>query len=216
MPWFPPGPTGVNQGITYVFRDTGTGWVQESRVLAPEPGAEHVFGSAAATDGTRLAVGATGTAQSGPGTGSAYVYEVLDPGCPTGLVTGAPGFSVALGGSVGFFLNAGSARAGGVYLVLGSLSGTSPGFVLDGLTIPLNPDAYLVISATAAGTAPFVDTVGVLGALGTGNAAFAAPPGLPASLVGTVVHHAFLTVALAGGIPTVAFASEAEALTLFP
>jgi hypothetical protein len=50
--------------------------------------------------------------------------------------------SVGAGGTQVLALDACSASRGGVLLLLGSASGTSPGIAAGALTISLNPDAY--------------------------------------------------------------------------
>jgi hypothetical protein len=103
--------------------------------------------------------------------------------------TGA--LSIASGGSVQFSLQAGPSQAGALHLLLGSLSGTVPGVPLDGLLLPLVPDAYLGL--TLAGSGPLVGALGLLDASGKGSATLLLPAGAIApSLAGLLVHHAFV------------------------
>lgn len=87
------------------------------------------------------------------------------------------------------------------YLMLGSLSGTGPGFSSNGVFIPLNWDAYF--SAAIAGQTASV-TVGELGLLdgnGAARAGFVAGAGiLPFSLVGQTLHQSILAFNGLGGL----------------
>jgi len=120
--------------------------------------------------------------------------------------------SVSGGGTQELTLDAGPAHAGKLYLVAGSLSGTSPGTPLPLVTVPLNQDSYLVLSITKANQAPFVNTFGVLDGQGRGSAAIALPPGTGiVGLAGLTAHHAF--VALDPVTAAAEFASNAVPLT---
>lgn len=97
------------------------------------------------------------------------------------------------GGTVSFDLIAGRPAAGLPYLLLGSASGTAPGFQLGGLHVPLNPDFLLAASAQGAGSGMFVNTFGVLGPLGRGAAALALPGGaVPVAGRGLDLDFAFV------------------------
>jgi hypothetical protein len=96
--------------------------------------------------------------------------------------------SVAVGGAQQLAIDVGPANAG-LYFVLGSTSGTTPGFDL-GLHYPLNIDQYLVSSWVgdlrlgAAGGIGFTDAAG--------NATFdlSVPPGSLSAFAGLTLHHA--------------------------
>ncbi len=108
------------------------------------------------------------------------------------LSTSVASLSVAAGGTQPFDLHAGPAFAGATYLVIGSLSGTSPGFVYDGLLVPLNPDTYTLLSTGSPNLAPLVNTFANLDASGAASAAFSTPAGaLPSALVGISVAHVY-------------------------
>ncbi|QDU68114.1 YncE family protein [Engelhardtia mirabilis] len=130
------------------------------------------------------------------------------------LTVDVDSISVSAGGVQSLCLDAGAGAAGQLYLVLGSASGSSPGLVLDGVTIPLNLDAYLLFTLDLAGSAPFVGTFGLLDGLGEGSASIALPPGTDPALAGVSVIHAF--VAADAFFGTVTFASNAVGLTLVP
>ncbi len=94
-------------------------------------------------------------------------------------------------------------------IVVGSLSGTSPGFGLGALHVPLNVDSYTAWMLGAANTGPFAGTFGTLDALGRAGASLVLPP-LPAALAGLRFDH--LAFAIAGGEPGAV--SNAVPLTL--
>jgi hypothetical protein len=82
----------------------------------------------------------------------------------------------------GLRLEAGKSFANKAYVLLFSLSGTSPGFVLPGgLRVQLNPDPAMSFLLGLAGTTLAPGTVGVLDSQGSGKAGLdlgAVPPGL--------------------------------------
>lgn len=88
---------------------------------------------------------------------------------------------------------AGAARANQLYLMLGSLSGTSPGFDYGGLHIPLVNDFWFGISQQNANSAVYLNSMGTLDNDGRGAVAFALPWNA-SFVVGARFHHAVLTV----------------------
>jgi hypothetical protein len=128
------------------------------------------------------------------------------------LVGVPPTISAATGGVQDLYLNAGPAHAGGTYLLVGSLSGTSPGIpVGPGQVFPLNPDSYLTHTLTNPNAPPLASSFSTLDANGRGAASFTLPTGFP-GLAGSTAHHAFAVLSLAG----VDFISVAEPLTFLP
>ena len=121
--------------------------------------------------------------------------------------------SIGSGGTANFALNAGAGAASSFYLMLGSVSGTSPGLAVDGFNLPLNVDAYLIYSLLNSTGPLYVNFLSVLSPEGFGSAAFVLPTGASPSLAGTTFHHAFATLGLAG---QVTFTSNAEAFELVP
>jgi len=99
--------------------------------------------------------------------------------------------STSAGGMVEFDLVAGSAKAGDLYLVMGSLSGTSPGIDYQGFNLPLNLDGYFLYTVNHASGATLPGSFGVLDGLGNGAAALVVPPGVTGPATGQAVHHAF-------------------------
>jgi hypothetical protein len=95
------------------------------------------------------------------------------------------------GGSVEFFIDAGAANAGRVYLLAGSASGTEPGTPLPGglATIPLNRDWLTNYILGHLNTSMFTDFSGRLDASGRARASLNLPP-VPAH-GGTVMDYAY-------------------------
>jgi len=146
---------------------------------------------------------------------------VLDTceGAPIGgqqatLMAGAQQVSVSTGGSVLFHLLAGPAAAGQAYQLLGSMTGTVPGTVVGGLTLPLNSqnDPWFVLTQMVFEPAILQDTVGVFDATGHAHATIYVPP-VP-FLLGLQLHHALLVTDAVTGAPLMV--SNAVPLTLVP
>jgi hypothetical protein len=100
-------------------------------------------------------------------------------------------FQVTVAGTQNMTIHGGSANAGRNYWVFGSITGTSPGVTLGGVTIPLNPDPYTDLTILLANTGPLVKTRGVLDAQGTATAQITGGP-VGASALGVVLYHAAL------------------------
>lgn len=120
--------------------------------------------------------------------------------------------TAAAGGVQNLSLAAGAAQGGKFFLILGSLSGTTPGLPLaPGVTLPLNLDSYtnLLLSSGSLVLAPangFLDVNGRASAVLT-------LPSLPAVVGPLTVHHAFLALGIFPVI-SVDFASNPVALVL--
>lgn len=125
------------------------------------------------------------------------------------LSTTVGAISLGQGGGVPFALDAGTDNAGDLYLMLGSLSGSSPGIPIDGIVLPLVQDAYTLFSLQSANLPPFANSLGFLDACGRSNAALTLPGGLSPALAGTVAQHAFFTLDSTGGTFAPVFASNA-------
>ena len=141
---------------------------------------------------------------------------------PEGAAGGAPALdawyerlSISSGGFQGLILDAGPAQAGGLYLVLGSASGTTPGLAVDGLNLPLNFDPYLNATLSNLNQGPYVRTLGFLDAKGRADAQIRIPRGaVSPNAAGTILHHAFAVLDPATG--ALAFTSQAVPLELIP
>lgn len=119
------------------------------------------------------------------------------------LSVDAQSLSISTGGVQALSLHAGPSHAGDSYWMLGSITGSSPGIGAGSVQIPLNPDAYFLITATTPTSGAVSPALGVLGPQGDAQATFPLPSGLPAALAGLRVHHAFLALDPAGFISDV-------------
>lgn len=143
-----------------------------------------------------------------PFSGRVYLMHGIDA-----YLQGAPDtVSLFLGNPQSLTLRAGPLHAGDLYAIAGSLSGTTPGFALGSLHIPLNLDAYFFLSVGPA--TPLVGGIGFLGAHGEATASFDLPFGVNPALAGLSVHHAFVTLDLATG--AIQVASNAVKATFVP
>ncbi|MEM7309102.1 MAG: zinc metalloprotease [Planctomycetota bacterium] len=110
---------------------------------------------------------------------------------PQALSGDVVSLSVGSGGSLALALDAGAAQAGARYLLLGSISGTSPGVPVGGFVLPLNQDAYFTLTANSPNQPPLAGSLAFLDGAGKSSASFTLPAGLGA-LLGLTVHHAYL------------------------
>jgi hypothetical protein len=118
--------------------------------------------------------------------------------CPL-LAASPPTISVAAGGTQTMALNAGRASANSLYLVVGSTSGTSPGTFVGPVFVALNtPDFYFTFTLNTPNSPFLPDSAGFLDLDGHALAHLILPPGLPASLAGVTVNHAYGAVTPAG------------------
>jgi hypothetical protein len=121
--------------------------------------------------------------------------------------------SLSAGGTYAMSLAPGASRSGDTYLVLGSLSGSTPGFDLGALHVPLNIDPYFLFTLKSPGAPPLAGSLGVLDGAGHATCTLTLPPGTAPSLAGVTIHHAFGLLNLAiGGADYVSNAIELELL----
>lgn len=126
------------------------------------------------------------------------------------LTTSKHELGAAAGGTASFALTVPS-HPTQLYFLLGSASGTTPGIAIDGVLVPLNPDAYTFALLQAPNQPPFQGTLGVLDASGKAQAGITLPPGVATALVGLSVQHAF--VVFSGAVVA---ASNAVPLSIVP
>lgn len=144
----------------------------------------------------------------GAGVGTVTPLEVTVESLSTNTNT----MSMAAGGVVTLNLDAGLANAGLVYLVVGSLSGTTPGTVIDGLVLPLNWDAFTGYTLNFPNNAPYSNSLGFLDGFGTGTCTINVPGGAFPALAGLTIYHAF---GVSNGA-NVVLTSNAQSLQLLP
>jgi hypothetical protein len=119
--------------------------------------------------------------------GDAFVAKVA-----MALAVDAYEVSAGTGGTIEFALNAGASKANRNYLLLGSISGTVPGFTLPGgfATLPLNWDGFTDVVLLLINTPIFSNFLASLDGLGRGTAKLNAPP-LPPNFVGLTMYYAY-------------------------
>jgi hypothetical protein len=130
---------------------------------------------------------------------------------PATLARDVANISLSSGGVQNLTLDAGSKYAGAVFWVLGSASGTLPGFQARNVLIPLNPDSYTNYTLTNINVGPLLPSLGVLDGQGKATASLALPAGASPGLVGLTAHHAYVLLT-----PNLEFASNSASVTLIP
>lgn len=124
---------------------------------------------------------------------------ILDLYTATSLTASPRRLSISRPGDQIFSLDAGAARAGRSYFLLGTLAGPWPGFRAGTCHVPLNVDPYLFFTALNPNQAPLSNSAGTLDGQGKASARFTVLPALFGPLVGLTVHHAY-GVTNAGGL----------------
>jgi hypothetical protein len=109
------------------------------------------------------------------------------------LTSDVTSLSAAAGGTVAFDLFGPTETPPASYLLLASISGTSPGITVANVVVPLNLDAVVLLSYTLRNGANFVNTDGVLASDGTQSAQFVAKAGQLTPLIGLDLDFAWLT-----------------------
>lgn len=96
------------------------------------------------------------------------------------------------GGSVDFAIDAGPANAGRKYMIVGGITGSTPGMPLPGnmVTLPVNWDLFSDLEMMLLNTVVFSDFMGFLDAEGMGAAQMNLPP-LPPGSEGTIITLAY-------------------------
>jgi hypothetical protein len=141
--------------------------------------------------------------------GARFLWSLDGAGWPS-LLALSGALSVQGGGDPIYCSNTGSGRAGGLYRLLGTTSGSSPGIPLGSFVLPLNAGGYFAFTRANANAPPLSKPLGILLADGQGTARFTLPPGSPPSLAGIAAHHASIAVDL----PTLAVALASNAVPL--
>jgi outer membrane protein assembly factor BamB len=130
------------------------------------------------------------------------------------LISGPSSLSLAQPVPLQLLLDRPQSAAGQAYLVLGSLSGTSPGLPLPGgLTLPLVADALTTLWLASPNLPPFSNGLGLLSPSGDARATLTLPSGLSPTLAGLTAHHAFVEFTPTGDLT---YASPATAAGIVP
>ena len=146
--------------------------------------------------------GVTGTDFDGDGNPDACVAPPLN--------VDVTELSLSAGGAQTFTLT--SPQVGDVYVMVGSLSGTSPGVVAGSLAVPLNADSYTIWLLNNLSSPALTHFVGVI--TGSDTSMLTIPAGYSPSLVGVVANHLYLTID--AGTGTFTTVSNPVPLTLVP
>lgn len=152
--------------------------------------------------------------------------------CPMGLFPGTPAgsdldlcinpelladrftISLSAGGSQVLTLATEQNKAGWIYWMFGSAAGTSPGMNFGaGVILPLNSDPLFWFTVNKPFASIFGGFLSVLDVNGEGSATLTLPPGLPPTLAGVTIHHAYLATPT---FPGADFASHPESVLLVP
>lgn len=101
--------------------------------------------------------------------------------------------SLAAGGTQTLSLDSGASAANRFYIVLGSLTGTSPGIPLGpGLELPTVFDAYWSLTLTQPNQPPLGNSFNLLDGSGQNTMTFTLPPGTNPALSGFTFYHAYV------------------------
>ena len=119
--------------------------------------------------------------------GSARVFS----GRKLSLWTDTHSFSVAQADIQTLTIDASAGNKNAMYWLFGSVTGTSPGVSLGGVTVPLQPDAWTDLTIQLANSAALVNTKGTLDANGMATSQIQGAP-VGASFIGIVFYHAAL------------------------
>ena len=134
------------------------------------------------------------------------------PLCDTQLFAEPLSMSIGAGGTQNLVVDADSAFGGGLYLVLGSASGTVPG-IPGSPALPLNPDAYFTFTLTNPNSL-MTSSLGFLDAGGKAYPAFSlAPAAISPALAGLTLNH---SAVIFDGALVPALATNPEPLTFQP
>lgn len=120
-------------------------------------------------------------------TGLLWYFHALGP-----LSTDDNQLAASTGGIINFDLDAGATNANRKYIILGSATGTTPGFPLPGglAVLPLNWDIYTDLVFAFINTSLFHNFLGLLDANGQKQAQLNTPA-LPPNTVGAILYHAY-------------------------
>jgi hypothetical protein len=181
----------TNAGAAYVFRNAGLSWNHHARIAPSDVAGLDSFSKSVGLSGDTLLLGSPGDDDLQDRVGAGYMLSALGLGCPD-LYAEPQVIQLALGGRQNFTLRA-AGGAGDLYYMLGSTSGTAPGFSYGGFLLPLNPDPYFNVSLLNPNQPPLTASLGVLDGDGVGAAWFTLPPGMSPALSGISVDHAYGT-----------------------
>ncbi|MHC4942740.1 MAG: hypothetical protein ACYTG7_06935 [Planctomycetota bacterium] len=174
-------------GAAYRYRySPGLGtWKREVELVGSDTYEFGDYGYAVAVHENLMLIGRPGWGYAAM-YGAAYLFEAKS------LIASDDRIVYSQGGDIDFNLFAGEDNAERKYLVLGSLSGTEPGFPLPGgqAVLPLNWDAFTDAILPLANTPGFENFLGMLDGCGDAVAALHAGP-MPPSAIGLDIFFAY-------------------------
>ena len=140
--------------------------------------------------------------------------EVRDQVRAGGINGNGDSVPLSAGGTIKHRLKADPASAFSLYFVLGSTSGSTPGFPIPGMkNLPLNPDGYFTFTLTSPNTPPLAGSLGLLNGASEGAMNFAIPAGASPALAGITGTHAMVAL---DGMLAVRFVSGPKSILLVP
>ncbi|QDU66973.1 hypothetical protein Pla86_20490 [Planctomycetes bacterium Pla86] len=222
--WEPDFIAAVPNGDVWVYARENGVWGPVGSVGPPWPANNYTgIGTVLAASGDTLLTGAMEDNTVDFQAGSASFWSLTGAGCPSlsahppvssiDYMNGVPSYAPARRQDL--VLDAGPSHGLELYLLLGSLSGTSPGVAVDGLLLPLVADSWFAQTLGAPNQPPMEHSFGALDAQGRALAAIQVPAPLDQSFAGVEFHHAFVTIASAPAL-AVTGVSEGVAFTLVP
>jgi FG-GAP repeat len=176
-------------GCVYRFERAGTTWSQAAKFFGSNPFISAWFGNAIARDGNLLAIAAH--ASPSPLPGNVHLFSIAGG---AHLEGNASEVSASAGGSQPLQLGACPEHAGDYYLILGSVSGTTPALPLGAAELPLIVDAYTLFGLQNPNSPLLPASLGTLDPWGRASTSFILPPQSVPNFIGSTVHHAYLVL----------------------
>lgn len=195
-------------GRVHLYEQSSAGWARVRTEFSPATELNDNFGDSVALVGDDALVGAPLADTPFQNAGQVWAFDMRP------MSASADPISLSAGGTQSFKLVAGPERAGWIYLISGSVTGTSPGIPVDGVVVPLALDAYTLSLLSSFGGLPIPMSLGFLDADGRATAELIVPAGTDPTLAGVVGYHAFLT--LNPFLLLADFASNAVTVDLVP
>jgi FG-GAP repeat len=176
-------------GCVYRFDREGASWTQTAKFFGSNPFNSAWFGNAIARDGDLLAIAAH--ASPVPQPGHVHLFSIAGG---AHLEGNASEVSASAGGSQPLQLGACPEHAGDYYLILGSVSGTTPALPLGAADLPLVVDAYTLFGLQNPNSPLLPASLGTLDSWGRASTSFTLPPQSVPNFIGSTVHHAYLVL----------------------
>lgn len=206
--------TRMNNGLTEVLASTYVGGTSAdggyATTILLEPGGELYLAGETASSDFPMVPGAEDPDYNG-GSNDVILFKIdRELTANPSLDADGDSLSATSGGTINLTLDPGADFEDRTYLILGTTSGTSPGFVLPGglMDMPINWDVFTDICLMWLNTSVFYNFYGSLDTNGTASAQISTGP--IGGGIGTIMHYAF---ALNGPFD---FASNAISIEILP